>query len=92
MHSLEKLIFLKQRQLFSFNLIFIDRLRRILFASLLMGIFFNYLIHVLNDKFLYKEIFKSAYLIGTVILGLLFYILVAIIIKAFKITDIHLKY
>jgi putative peptidoglycan lipid II flippase len=85
-------ILLKQRKLFMFNLIFIDRFIRILIASILMGIFFNYLIHFFNDKFLYEEILKSVYLVGSAILGLTFYILVAIFIKAFKISDIHLKY
>jgi putative peptidoglycan lipid II flippase len=57
-----------------------------------MGIFFNYLIYFFEDKFLYEEILKSIYLVCAVILGLTFYILVAIFIKAFKISDIYLKY
>ena len=57
-----------------------------------MGIFFNYLIYFFNEKFLYEEILKSIYLVGVVILGLIFYILVAIFIKAFKLSDINLKY
>ena len=57
-----------------------------------MGIFFNYLIHFFNSKLIYEEIFKSMYLISIVVLGLTFYILVAIFIKAFKISDIYLKY
>jgi len=85
-------IFLKKRELFSFNLIFIDRFIRILIASILMGIFFNYLIHFFNEKMVYEEIFKSMYLVSIAILGLIFYILVSIFIKAFKISDIHLKY
>ena len=85
-------IFLKKRNIFNFNSIFIDRFKKILIAATLMGIFFSYLIYIFNDKFLYDEIFKSTYLVGTVILGLIFYILVAIFIKAFKISDIHLKY
>ena len=85
-------ILLKKENLFSFNLIFIDRFIKILVASIMMGIFFNLLIQSLNEKFVYGEIFKSAYLMGTVISGLIFYILVAIFIKAFKISDIHLKY
>jgi len=85
-------ILLRKKNLFSFNLIFIQRFIKILVASILMGIFFNFLIHFLNDKLIYEEIFKSAYLIGAVILGLTFYILVSIFIKAFKISDIHLKY
>ena len=85
-------ILLKRENLFRFNLIFIDRFIRILMASIVMGIFFNFLIHFLNDKLMYEEIFKSTYLMGAVMLGLIFYILVAILIKAFKIDDIHLKY
>jgi putative peptidoglycan lipid II flippase len=85
-------ILLKKKNLFNFNLIFIDRLMRILVATIMMGIFFNFLIYFLNEKLLYNEIFKSVYLIGTVILGLTVYILVAIFIRAFKISDIHLKY
>ena len=57
-----------------------------------MGIFFNYLIFVFEDKFLYEEISKSIYLVCTVISALTFYIMTAIFIKAFKISDIHLKY
>ena len=85
-------VILKQKRLFSFNFIFINRIIKILVTSILMGIFFNYLINFFNDKFLYEESLKSAYLLFTVILGLTFYILVAIFIKAFKISDINLKY
>ena len=85
-------IFLKNKNFFSFNLIFADRFIKILLASILMGMFFNYLIHFLNDKLIYQEALKALYLVGTVILGFTFYILVAVFIKAFKISDIHLKY
>jgi len=85
-------VFLKKKNLFSFNLIFINRFIKILIAAILMGIIFNYLIQFFNNKLIYEEIFKSLYLIGIVILGLTFYILVAIFIKAFKISDIHQKY
>mgnify|MGYP001357584532 CR=1 FL=1 len=85
-------IFLKKEKLFSFNLIFIDRFIRISIASILMGIFFNYLIHFFNERMVYEEILKSMYLVSIAILGLIFYILVSIFIKAFKISDIHLKY
>ena len=85
-------ILLKKKNLFNFNLIFIDRFIRILIASIAMGIFFNFFINFFNDKLIYDEIFKSVYLIGIAILGLTFYIFVAIFIKAFKINDINLKY
>jgi len=85
-------IFLKIKNLFSFNLVFINRFIKILLASALMGIFFNYIIHFYNDKFLYEASFKAIYLIGIVVIGLIFYLLIAILIKAFKRSDINLNY
>ena len=85
-------ILLKKENLFSFNVIFLDRFVRILFATIAMGIFFNFLIIFLNEKIIYAETFKSVYLIATVVLGLAFYILAAMFINAFKISDINLKY
>jgi len=85
-------IFLKMNSLFNFNLVFIVRFIKILIASVLMGIFFNYLIYSFNDKLIYQASFKAFYLIGTVILGLTFYLSIAILIKAFKRSDINLNY
>jgi putative peptidoglycan lipid II flippase len=85
-------IFLKKNNIFSFNLVFIDRFIKIFFCSLLMGIFFNYIIHFFNDMLLYEASFKALYLIVTVALGLMFYLLIATLIKAFKRSDINLNY
>ena len=57
-----------------------------------MGILFYYLINFFNDNLEYNYNLKSVYLIGIVILALSFYLLFAILIKAFKISDIKLKY
>ena len=85
-------IFLKTKNLFSFNLVFLNRFIKILLASVLMGIFFNYVIHFFNDKLLYEASFKAIYLISAVVLGLIFYLVIAILIKAFKRSDINLNY
>jgi len=85
-------IFLKKKNLFSFNLVFINRFIKIIISSILMGIFFNYIIHFFNDKFIYQENLKGIYLVGVVILGLMFYLSIAILIKAFKRSDINLNY
>jgi putative peptidoglycan lipid II flippase len=85
-------IFLRIKNLFSFNLVFLNRFIKILLASVLMGIFFNYVIRFFNDKLLYDASFKVIYLIGVVVLGLIFYIVIAILIKAFKRSDINLNY
>ena len=85
-------IFLKIKNLFNFNLVFISRFFKILLASVLMGIFFNYVINFFNDKLLYEANFKAIYLVGSVVSGLIFYFLIAILIKAFKRSDINLNY
>ena len=85
-------IFLKTKNLFNFNLVFINRFIKILISSTLMGIFFNYAMHFFHDKFIYQESLKGIYLVGVVILGLIFYVLIAILIKAFKRSDINLNY
>ena len=85
-------IFLKKENFFYFNSIFINRFIRILLASILMGLFFNYLVIFFDSKLVYENNFKSIYLIGSVLLALIFYLLIAFFIKAFKISDIKLKY
>ena len=85
-------IFLKIKGLYSFNLVFIVRFIKILIASMLMGIFFNYIIHCFNEKLFYESDFKAIYLVSAVMLGLMFYLCIAILIKAFKRSDINLNY
>ena len=57
-----------------------------------MGIFFNYLIIFFESKLEYQQNLKSLYLIGSVLLALIFYLIVAFFIKAFKVSDIKLEY
>ncbi len=84
--------FLKKRNLFRFNKIFINRFFKILLASILMGLFFRYLILFFDNELSFENSFKSIYLIFSVFSGLVFYILVTYLIKAFKLEDIKLKY
>ncbi len=83
---------LQNRNLFSFNKIFIKRFFRIIFSSILMGLFFNYLLVIFNDQLSFENSLKSIYLILSVFLGLIFYLLVSYWIKAFQLKDIKLKY
>jgi len=85
-------VFLKNRNLFNFNKVFIVRFIKIIFASLLMGVFFNFLLNYFQNQLAFTEDLKSIYLILSVVLGLLFYLFVSYWIKAFKINDIKLKY
>ena len=84
--------FLKNGGLFSFNNIFLVRFIKIIIASLLMAIFFNFLITYFKYELAFNQNIKSFYLILSVILSLLFYLFVSYWIKAFKTSDIKLKY
>ena len=91
-NSLILFIFLRNRDLFRFNSVFIIRFCKIIFSSILMGIFFEYVISIFENQLEYSFNFKSLYLILSVFLGLLFYLLLSLFIKAFKYEDIKLKY
>ena len=85
-------LIIKKRKLFSFNDIFIKRFFKIVFASIFMGLFFNYLIQFFNEELSFEYSLKSIYLILSVILGLGFYLIISYLIKVFQLEDINLKY
>jgi len=91
-NSIILFIYLKNRNLFMFNKIFLLRFSKIFFASIMTGIFFKYLISIFENMLVYSYHFKSFYLIFSVFLGLTFYLILSWIIKAFKYQDIKLKY
>tara|TARA_B100000965_G_scaffold403974_1_gene433477 strand:+ start:1 stop:1530 length:1530 start_codon:yes stop_codon:yes gene_type:complete len=91
-NSIILFLFLKKNNLFNFNLVFVNRFIRILCAAIIMSIFLDYLINFFGSNLTYDQDLKSIYLIGIVFLGLISYLLTAILIKAFKISDIKLKY
>ena len=85
-------LFLRKKNLFNFNSVFIERFYKIVFSSISMGLFFHYLITLFNDQLSFENSLKSIYLILSVVLGLSFYLLISYLIKAFKLEDIKLKY
>ena len=91
-NSIILFFFLKSRDLFQFNKIFVVRFFKIIFASIMMGIFFEYLILNFENQLIYDYSFKSFYLILSVLLCLIFYLLVSFSIKAFNYKDLQLKY
>ena len=84
--------YLKNKALFEFNKIFLKRFSKIVFTSIMMGIFFKYLILLFENQLVYYNYLKSLYLILVVSLGLIFYLSLSLLIKAFKYEDIKLKY
>jgi len=91
-NSIVLFVFLKNKNLFEFNRIFLIRFLKISFASIIMGIFFKYLILFFESQLVYDYQFKSIYLIFSVLLGLIFYLLTSFFIKAFNYKDLKLKY
>ena len=91
-NSILLFLFLKNRQLFSFNQIFFIKFIKIIFASILMGLFFNFLLNFFQNELAFNQVIKSLYLVLSVILGLSFYLIVCYFIKAFQMRDIKLKY
>jgi len=91
-NSILLFIFLKKDNFFSFNSVFFSKFFRILFSSAIMGTLIYYLITFFKSNLAYDQSLKSAFLIGIVIVGLISYLLIAFFIKAFKISDINLKY
>ena len=91
-NSILLFIFLKKENLFKFNLVFFSRFIRIIFSVIIMGFLFDHLIIYFSANLAYEQTYKSAYLVGLVFIGLISYLLIAVLIKAFKISDINLKY
>jgi len=91
-NSILLFLFLKNRHLFYFNQIFFIKFIKIIFASIMMGIFFQYLILSFENQLSYNYFFKSAYLLLSVLLTIFFYLALSYFIKAFNYQDIKIKY
>ena len=57
-----------------------------------MGALIYYLITIFKSNLAYDQSFKSVFLIVIVLVGLISYLLIGFFTKAFKISDINLKY
>ena len=91
-NSIILFFYLRKKDLFKFNKVFFVKLFKIILASAIMGIFFNYLTSIFENQLIYDYNFKSFYLILSVFLGLVFYLLISFFIKAFNYNDLQLKY
>ena len=57
-----------------------------------MGLIFYFLLNLLNEKLIYSENLKFIYLLLSISVALASYVAVSIFTKAFKMSDINLKY
>ena len=81
-----------KKYFFVFNKVFLNRFPRILISSLIMGLFFYFLLNLLSEKLIYSENLKFIYLLLSILATLICYVIVSIFTKAFKLSDINLKY
>ncbi len=91
-NSIVLFIFLKKNDLFKFNKSFFISLFKIIFVSIIMGIFFYYLTLVFENQLVYNYTLKSIYLILSVLLSMVLYLLISFFIKAFNYNNLQLKY
>ena len=85
-------LFLRYKNYFKFNLIFLSTIPRIILSTTLMGYIFYLLINFFSDKLSYSYEFKLIYLILIVIFTFFVYLASSVLTKAFKLSDIKLKY
>ena len=85
-------IFSRRRNIFIFNKIFVYRFPRIFFSSLIMGLIFYFLLDILDDKLSYSENLKFIYLLFSIFITLISYLIISIFTKVFKLSDIKLNY
>ena len=57
-----------------------------------MGLIFYFLLNLLSEKLVYSESLKFVYLLLSISATLICYVVVSIFTKAFKLSDINLKY
>ena len=85
-------IYFKKKFSFVFNDILLYRFPRIILSSILMGLVFYFSLNLLEEKLIYSEDFKFIYLFLSILLALISYVAFSIFSKAFKLSDIKLKY
>ena len=86
------LIFVINKNYFKFSPDFIAQLIKIIFSNIISILIFYILLNFLSSSLDYENIYKFIFIILIVFLTLVSYIGVSILIKAFKISDINLKY
>tara|TARA_Y100001970_G_scaffold242271_1_gene306512 strand:+ start:801 stop:2330 length:1530 start_codon:yes stop_codon:yes gene_type:complete len=86
------LIFVIKKNYFKFSPNFIFQITKIIFSNIIAILIFYFLINFLASSLDYLNNYKFIFIILIVLFTFVSYIGVSIIIKAFKISDINLKY
>ena len=84
--------YLHKENYFKFNKNLIIQIIRIAFATFIMGICLQNLLYYFDSQLSFENNYKFIYLIFLVILSILIYFAFSLITKAFKLSDIKIKY
>jgi len=84
--------FMMKKKYFEFNNLFKSRFPRVIFSSICMGVVLFLLLEKFSFKLNYDETFKVFYLLFNILVAILSYFLISFFVKAFKLSDIKLKY
>ena len=86
------LIYLESKKYFSINITLIKSFLRIILSTILTSYIFYNLIKFFENHLNYGSEYKLITTVSLVILTFIIYILISIVTKTFKISDINLKY
>jgi len=92
LNALLLLIYLTDKKYYLINLIFVKSLLKIALSTILTSYIFYNLIKFFSENLTYDSEYKLITIILLVIVTFFIYILISILTKAFKISDIKLKY
>ena len=92
LNALLLIIYLTNKKYFSVNLNFIKSFIKIVLSTALTSYIFYNLIKFFSENLTYNSEYKLITIILLVIVTFFIYILISILTKAFKISDIKLKY
>ena len=86
------LVFVINKNYFKFSSNFIIQISKIIFSNIIAIFIFYFLINLLESSLVYVNNYKFIFIVLIVLSTFVSYIGISIIIKAFKISDINLKY
>ena len=91
-NALFLIVYLNNKRYFSLNLNFIKTFLKIIFSTILTSYIFLNLIKLFNENLNYNSEYKLITIVLLVLITFIIYILISLLTKAFKISDIKLKY
>ncbi len=91
-NALFLIVYLNNKRYFSLNLNFIQTFLKIIFSTILTSYIFLNLIKLFNENLNYNSEYKLITIVLLVLITFIIYILISLLTKAFKISDIKLKY